>query len=100
MIQHIFIPMYKNYKNKIINVLLIILPILCLLFGFGYINSLVSYKYEVEDSLLSNTPLTTYQKDIVDGIFINKILTIITFILLIILIIKKFIYVPKKERTS
>ncbi|MEO3405730.1 hypothetical protein AAFN85_17590 [Mucilaginibacter sp. CAU 1740] len=38
-------------KSRYINISLIITCLLILLFGYGWVNSMVSYKYEVQDFL-------------------------------------------------
>jgi hypothetical protein len=43
------------------------------LFGFGFINGQVSYKYEVQDSLYAGKPLDQHQKEILTDLTITKI---------------------------
>jgi hypothetical protein len=51
----------------------VILVIILFIFGLGYINGQISFKYEVQDSLSSGRPLDEHQKEIIGYIHSSKI---------------------------
>ena len=55
-------------KRRWLKISTILLFLFALVFAFLHVNCLVSYKYEVQDSLHAYKKLTKYQQDIVDGI--------------------------------
>jgi len=59
------------------------LLILILLSGFGWINSEVSYRYEVQDTLFAGKPLDEHQKQIIYYISSSKIELIVCTILFV-----------------
>lgn len=59
---------------------------LSLLFAFGWFNSEVSYKYEVQDTLYSGKPLDEHQKEILYYITSSKIELMCAVVLLIFLL--------------
>jgi len=60
-------------KRRWLSLSVIFLIISILLLGFGWINSEVSYKYEVQDTVYSGKPLDEHQKDILYYISSSKI---------------------------
>jgi len=68
-------------KSRYINISLITTIVLIILFGYGWINSLVSYKYEVQDSLKpgpqSLSGLDAHQLEIINAISFCKYAMII-----------------------
>ncbi|MEB0261335.1 MULTISPECIES: hypothetical protein [unclassified Mucilaginibacter] len=60
-------------KRRWLSLSVIFLVISILLLGFGWINSEVSYKYEVQDTVYSGKPLDERQKDILYYISSSKI---------------------------
>jgi hypothetical protein len=68
--------------DRMFTITIIILVILLLVFGFGWVNSDVSYKYEVQDTIVGGKALDEHQKDIMHGIIFCKIASISSFILL------------------
>jgi hypothetical protein len=60
-------------SQKILSRTIIVLIVLVLLSGFGWFNSLVSYKYEVEDSVYAKQALNEHQKDIIFDIESMKV---------------------------
>jgi hypothetical protein len=73
--------------DRMFTLTIIILVILLLVFGFGWVNSDVSYKYEVQDTIFAGKALDEHQKDIMHGIIVCKIVTVSSFVLLIITLI-------------
>nr|WP_294942160.1 hypothetical protein [uncultured Mucilaginibacter sp.] len=57
------------------------------IFGFGYINSRISFKYEVQDSLSGGQTLNEHQKEIIGYINSSKIEFIGCVVLLIAVLI-------------
>jgi ABC-type transport system involved in multi-copper enzyme maturation permease subunit len=51
----------------------VVLIIMLFIFGFGYINSQISFKYEVQDTLSGGQPLDEHQKEIIGYIHSSKI---------------------------
>ena len=80
-------------NKRFLSITIVILLLLTLLFGFGYMNSLVSYKYEVQDSqTIGKDPtygLDDHQKQIMNDIVNSKIEAIIcgTLAFLIIMVV-------------
>jgi hypothetical protein len=60
-------------KRRWLSISAILFVILSLLFAFGWINSEVSYKYEVQDTVYSGKPLDEHQKDILYYIASSKV---------------------------
>lgn len=60
-------------KNRWLTVSAVLMFILSLLFAFGWVNSEVSYKYEVQDTIYSGKPLDDHQKEILYYITSSKI---------------------------
>lgn len=65
--------MQIKISPRTITIITIILLILMLLSSFGWINSEVSYKYEVQDTLFADKPLDEHQKQIMHYISSSKI---------------------------
>jgi formate hydrogenlyase subunit 3/multisubunit Na+/H+ antiporter MnhD subunit len=74
-------------REKILSITIIILVILALLLGFGWVNTLVSYKYEVQDSQYAGKVLDGHQKEIINAIASSKIEFICCVILLVLVLI-------------
>jgi hypothetical protein len=72
-------------KNRWLTISMITMFILSLLFAFGWFNSEVSYKYEVQDTIYSGKPLDEHQKEILYYITTSKVGLICTGVLLIII---------------
>ena len=80
-------------RKRVITVLLVILLLFALLNAFGYVNSLVSYKYEVEDFQIAGQDqyygLNQHQIQILKAIHTCKALSILfTFLSVITLFIR------------
>jgi formate hydrogenlyase subunit 3/multisubunit Na+/H+ antiporter MnhD subunit len=75
--------MQIKISQRIISILKIILLVLILLSGFGWLNSMVSYKYEVQDTLYAGKPLDEHQKQIIYYISSSKIELIICVVLFV-----------------
>ena len=73
--------------DRMFIITIIILAILLLIFGFGWVNSDVSYKYEVQDSIVAGKALDGHQKDIMHGIIFCKIASISCLALLVLTLI-------------
>jgi len=77
--------------ERFISVLLVTLAILTLLFAYGYVNSLVSYKYEVQDFQQPGKDqsfgLDAHQVYILNGITFCKYASISCFTLLVLALI-------------
>ena len=74
-------------REKILSITIIILIILTLLLGFGWLNALGSYKYEVQDSQYVEKELDGHQKEIINAIASSKIEFIYCVILLVLVLI-------------
>jgi len=66
-------------SKRLLNITLITLALLALLFVFGYVNSLVSYKYEVEDYIHSSKTLDAHQHQIINDIANCKLYSFLCF---------------------
>ena len=79
-------------KRRSLSISAFLLTILSLLFGFGWVNSEVSYKYEVQDAVYSGKHLDGRQKDILYYITSSKVELICCVLLLIFVL-----YVNERE---
>jgi hypothetical protein len=70
-------------SQKILSRAAITFLVLILLSGFGWFNSKVSYKYEVQDTVYAKQPLSQHQKDILVDIVSSKIVFISCIVMLI-----------------
>ena len=70
-------------KNRWLSVSTIILSLLSIVFAFGWANSEVSYKYEVQDTVYSGKPLDDHQREILYYIWSSKVELICAVVLLI-----------------
>ncbi|WP_184545943.1 hypothetical protein [Mucilaginibacter sp. FT3.2] len=59
--------------QRMLSVSLIVLVLLILILSFGWINGMVSYKYEVQDAIFAGKSLNQHQKDILNGITSSKV---------------------------
>lgn len=73
--------------NRMFTITIIILAILVLVFVFGWVNSDVSYKYEVQDTIFAGKALDEHQRDIMNGIIFCKTAAISCFVLLVLTLI-------------
>ncbi len=73
-------------KRRWISITIALLFVSILLFAFGWANSEVSYKYEVQDTVYSGKPLNQHQKDIIYYITSSQVELIISAALLIFLL--------------
>lgn len=73
--------------DRMFTISIIILAILVLIFGFGWVNSDVSYKYEVQDTLVAGKALDQHQKAIMHGIVFCKMASISCLVLLVLTLI-------------
>ena len=78
---------YMKITDRMFIITIIILAILLLVFGFGWVNSDVSYKYEVQDTIFAGKALDEHQKDIIHGIILCKIASVSSFVLLVLTLI-------------
>lgn len=81
-------------SQKTLSRTMIALVILILLSGFAWINSMVSYKYEVQDTIYSKQPLDQHQKDIIFDINSSKI-SFFSFLILLVITL----FINEKEPT-
>ncbi|NHA06291.1 hypothetical protein G7092_20950 [Mucilaginibacter sp. HC2] len=73
--------------DRMFTITIIILSVLLLVFGFGWVNSDVSYKYEIQDTLVARKALDEHQRDIIHGIIFCKIAAVSSFVLLILTLV-------------
>ena len=73
--------------DRMLSITIVALTILVLIFGFGWVNSDVSYKYEVQDTVVAGNALDENQKDIMHGIAFCKVASISCVILLVLTLI-------------
>lgn len=96
---------------RVISISLIVLAILTLLFAYGYVNSMVSYKYQVQDSQQAGKNpgygLDDEQLSILNSVAFCKYATISCFALLVLALIVneceptfngRLVYVQKKAK--
>lgn len=72
--------------TRTVSILIVAFAMLTLLFGFGYINSLVSYKYEVQEAQLSaksSSGLNTHDFSILWNIVFYKYAAMVSGVLLV-----------------
>ena len=60
-------------KKRLLTTLIVVSILLTLTFVYAHVNSMVSYKYEVEDSLNSGRPLKKHQIEIIADVRNTKI---------------------------
>ncbi|MBC7399438.1 MAG: hypothetical protein H7289_05790 [Mucilaginibacter sp.] len=60
-------------KRRWTSTTIIVLILLIFLFGFGWMNSLVSYKYEIQDTVNAGKVLDEHQKEILYWIKSSKV---------------------------
>lgn len=70
-------------SKRLISTLIIILILLTLLFSYGYVDSSVSYKYEVQADQYAGLVLNNHQKEIIKDITDSKDETLACIILMI-----------------
>lgn len=61
-----------HIRRRLLIILTAAFLLLSLLSAFSYANSLVSYKYEVQDTLVDSKPLNQHQEDILNDITVSK----------------------------
>jgi hypothetical protein len=70
-------------SKRLLSTLIIILILLTLLFSYGYVDSRVSYKYEVQTDEYAGLVLNNHQKEIIKDITSSKDETLACIILMI-----------------
>jgi hypothetical protein len=78
---------FMNITSRMFSVTIVVLVILVLIFGFGWINNDVSYKYEVQDTLVAGKALDQHQKAIMHGIVFCKTASTSCLVLLVLTLI-------------